>query len=109
MKVFDTDAHVEESEETFAALQGRKFGDSAPRVIAGERRAFWLIEGRTFPRLAGKGVHTFGSPHLRREAGHVDAERRARIESQGIRGPKGGPSHKGHTGNGGSGGFPSMV
>src|SRR2546423_4305932 len=86
--VFDTDAHVEESEETFAALQGGKFGDAAPRVIAGERRAFWLIEGRTFPRLAGKGVHTFGSPHFKREAGHVDPERRARVESQELRDPQ---------------------
>ncbi len=86
--VFDTDAHVEESEETFAALQDRpEFAGAAPRVIEGERRAFWLIEGRTFPRLAGNGVHTFGSPHARRAAGHVDAERRARVESQELRDP----------------------
>jgi len=83
--VFDSDAHVEESEETFAPLHGN---EHAPRVIAGEQRAFWLIEGRTFPRLAGKGVHTFGSPHLRRDAGHVDPERRARVESQELRDPK---------------------
>jgi predicted TIM-barrel fold metal-dependent hydrolase len=89
VKAFDSDAHVEESEETFAALQGRdEFGDAAPRVIAGEKRAFWLIEGRTFPRLTGYGVHTFGSPHLRREGGHVDPERRARVESQELRDPK---------------------
>src|SRR2546423_14595391 len=86
--VFDTDAHVEESEETFVALQGGGFGDAAPRVIAGERRAFWLIEGCTFPRLTGKGVHTFGSPHLKRDAGHVDPERRTRVESQELRDPK---------------------
>ena len=84
VKVFDTDAHVEESEETFASL-GERFGDSAPRVIEGAKRAFWLIEGRTFPRLSGSGVHTFGSPHIRREAGHVDPERRARVESQELR------------------------
>ena len=86
MKVFDTDAHVEECEETFASLHD--FGDSAPRVIEGARRAFWLIEGRSFPRLSGSGVHTFGSPHLRREAGHVDPERRARVESQELRDPR---------------------
>src|SRR3954462_12876707 len=108
MKVFDTDAHVEESEETFATLPGREFGDSAPRVIAGERRAFWLIEGRTFPRLAGKGVHTFGSPHLRREAGHVDAERRARIESQELREPKARLADMDHEGIDVSVVFPTM-
>ena len=85
MTVFDTDAHVEESEETFASLQGN---EQAPRVIAGTRRAFWLIEGRTFPRLAGKGVHTFGSPHLRGDGGQIDPERRARVESQELRDPK---------------------
>lgn len=89
MRVFDTDAHVEECEETFAALQDRpELAGAAPRVIEGERRAFWLIEGRTFPRLAGNGVHTFGSPHLRRAAGQVDAERRARVESQELRDPR---------------------
>lgn len=87
-EVFDTDAHVEESEETFAALAGRDaFAGAAPRVIEGERRAFWLIEGRTFPRLSGAGVHTFGSPHAKRAAGHVDPERRARVESQELRDP----------------------
>ena len=84
VKVFDTDAHVEESEETFASLDA----EDRPRVIEGAKRAFWLIEGRTFPRLSGKGVHTFGSPHVRREAGHVDPERRARVESQELRDPK---------------------
>jgi predicted TIM-barrel fold metal-dependent hydrolase len=88
VKVFDTDAHVEESEETFAPLQGREeFAGAAPRVIEGAKRAFWLIEGRTFPKLAGNGVHTFGSPHLKHAAGHVDPERRARVESQEMRDP----------------------
>lgn len=84
-EVFDSDAHVEESEETFAALAGR---EDAPRIIEGEKRAFWLIEGRTFPKLAGSGVHTFGSPHLKRAAGHVDPERRSRVESQELRDPR---------------------
>jgi predicted TIM-barrel fold metal-dependent hydrolase len=84
-EVFDTDAHVEESEETFAALAGR---EDRPRIIEGEKRAFWLIEGRTFPKLAGNGVHTFGSPHAKRAAGHVDPERRARVESQELADPK---------------------
>jgi uncharacterized protein len=81
VKVFDTDAHVEESEETFASLPG----ELRPRIIEGDKRAFWLIEGRTFPRLQGNGVHTFGSPHLRKE---FDPERRTRVESQELRDPK---------------------
>ena len=84
-EVFDTDAHVEESEETFAALAGR---EERPRIVEGEKRAFWLIEGRTFPKLAGNGVHTFGSPHAKRAAGQVDPERRARVESQELSDPK---------------------
>lgn len=80
MTVFDTDAHVEECDETFAALPA----DIRPRIIEGEKRAFWLVEGRTFPRLQGKGVHTFGSPHLRKD---YDAERRTRVESQELRDP----------------------
>ncbi|HYX65083.1 MAG TPA: amidohydrolase family protein [Burkholderiales bacterium] len=84
-EVFDTDAHVEESEATFAALAGR---EDRPRIIEGERRAFWLIEGRTFPKLSGSGVHTFGSPHAKRPEGHVDPERRARVESQELSNPK---------------------
>ena len=105
VKVYDTDAHVEESEETFASLEGE---DHAPRVIAGERRAFWLIEGRTFPRLAGKGVHTFGSPHLQREAGPVDPERRARVESQELRDPRARLADMDHEGIDVSVVFPTM-
>ena len=84
VKVFDTDAHVEESEETFASLAE----EERPKVIEGAKRAFWLIEGRIFPRLQGKGVHTFGSPPLKHASGHIDPERRARVESQELRDPK---------------------
>src|SRR5204863_4719803 len=77
-------APVEECEETFASLAE----EQRPKVIEGGKRAFWLIEGRTFPRLQGKGVHTFGSPHLKHASGHVDPERRARVESQELRDPK---------------------
>ncbi len=86
--VFDTVAHVEECQETFPALQGRpELAGAAPRIVEGEPRAFWLIEGRTFPRLGGSGVHTFGSPHLRMAAGQVDRERRSRVASQELRDP----------------------
>jgi len=86
--IFDTDAHVEESAETFAALQGREeFANSAPRVIEGQNRGLWLIEGKTFPKLTGRGVNTFGSPHLRKGPGYIDPERRARVESQEMNDP----------------------
>ncbi len=86
--IFDTDAHVEESEETFAALRGREeFAQSAPQIIEGHKRGFWLIEGKTFPKLTGKGVNTFGSPHIHRQAGYVDPERRTRVESQEMNDP----------------------
>lgn len=42
VKVFDTDAHAEESEETFESIANRlEFGDAAPQVIEGAKRAFW--------------------------------------------------------------------
>jgi hypothetical protein len=44
VRVFDTDAHLEESEETFATVQGREFGTarraslpaSGARFVGGE-------------------------------------------------------------------------
>ena len=76
--IFDTDAHVEESQETFANIEGgEEILDAAPKVVAGKKRGFWLIEGKHFPKLQGKGVNTFGAPHLRHEAGYIDPERRA--------------------------------
>lgn len=86
--IFDTDAHVEESQETFAGIKGSdEILEAAPRVIEGKRRGFWLIEGKLVPRLSGKGVNTFGAPHIRRQAGYVDPERRARVESQEMSDP----------------------
>jgi hypothetical protein len=88
MMVFDSDAHIEESEETFAQLGQRvELADSAPRIIEGNRRGFWLVEGRTFPRLSGRGVNTFGTPHLPRQGGGIDPERRSRVESQELTDP----------------------
>jgi predicted TIM-barrel fold metal-dependent hydrolase len=86
--IFDTDAHVEECQETFAGIAGGdEILDAAPRVIEGRKRGFWLIEGKLVPKLQGKGVNTFGAPHIRREAGYVDPERRARVESQELSDP----------------------
>ena len=39
VKVFDSDAHVEESEETFSSIKDLpEFADAVPRVIEGEKR-----------------------------------------------------------------------
>src|SRR5260221_2256734 len=84
VKVFDTDAHVEESEETFASIDAEDW----TRVIEGAKTAFWPIAGRPLPRVSGKGVHRFGSPHSRREAGPVGPGGRAGVESQELRDPK---------------------
>lgn len=67
--IFDTDAHVMESEETFAAV-GRdpKWAHIAPRIIEGTvfpdgpSRAFWLIESRVIPDILGKSASGFGTP-----------------------------------------------
>lgn len=86
--IFDTDAHVEESAETFAGIAvDDGLREAAPRVIEGSKSGFWLIGGKLVPRLSGKGVNTFGAPHIRRQAGYVDPERRARVESQELSDP----------------------
>ena len=69
--IFDSDAHVEENAETFRDLEGREeFMKSVPRITEGPNRAFWIIEGKIFPKLTGKGVFTFGTPHGPSEGEH---------------------------------------
>lgn len=86
--VFDSDAHVEEGAETFAALSGsEQFARSAPRITEGAKRAFWIIEGKVFPKLTGKGVFTFGSPHGPSEGEHADSARKTPRSSQEMTNP----------------------
>ncbi len=55
--VFDSDAHVEENTEIFAALEGREeFIKSTPCISEGPNRAFWIVEGKIFLKLTDKGV-----------------------------------------------------
>jgi predicted TIM-barrel fold metal-dependent hydrolase len=35
-----------------------------PDTIFGKNNAFWLIEGKVFPKLTGRGIHTFGTPPI---------------------------------------------
>ncbi len=63
MAVIDADAHVEEWAATFSD----KYLDPAyrarrPEVIATEKRVHWLIDGHIFPRFAGPGAHSLGTP-----------------------------------------------
>ena len=86
--VFDSDAHVEENAETFSALlEKEEFAKSRPRIIEGETRAFWLIEGKVFPKLTGKGVFTFGTPHGPSEGEHADLARKTPRGSQEMTDP----------------------
>ena len=70
MKIIDADAHVEECAETWTFLD-QEFFVQRPLPIRidtdtpyGRNNAFWLIEGKVFPKLAGRGIHTFATPPI---------------------------------------------
>ena len=70
MKIIDADAHVEECAETWSFLD-QEFYRQRPLPIQidtdtpyGRNNAFWLIEGKVFPKLAGRGIHTFATPPI---------------------------------------------
>jgi len=86
--IFDSDAHVEENSQTFASLEHNdEFSKSMPRVTEGPARAFWWIEGKVFPKLTGKGVFTFGTPHGPSEGDQSDRARRTPRKSQEMTDP----------------------
>ncbi|HYU20295.1 MAG TPA: amidohydrolase family protein [Chloroflexota bacterium] len=63
MRVIDADAHVEESPATFAdPYWDPVFADRRPQVIQARESAYWLIDGRTWPRRTGRGAHHFATP-----------------------------------------------
>jgi predicted TIM-barrel fold metal-dependent hydrolase len=63
MPVIDADAHVEESPAAFAdPYWDAAFADRRPQVIQASESAYWLIDGRTFPRRTGRGAHHFATP-----------------------------------------------
>jgi predicted TIM-barrel fold metal-dependent hydrolase len=71
MQVVDADAHVEECEATWdyldAALRPeRPLPIALPMGVAGygDWNGVWLINGEVFPKRAGRGWHTFGTPPL---------------------------------------------
>ena len=87
--IFDADAHVEENSQTFASLEQREeFAKAVPRISEGPQRAYWLIEGKVFPKLTGKGVFTFGTPHGPSEGDLSDKARKTSRGSQEMTNPK---------------------
>ena len=63
MYVLDADAHVEESEATFAdAYLEPAYRDRRPQVVALGERAVWVIDDHIFPQRVGKGANTFATP-----------------------------------------------
>ena len=86
--IFDTDAHVQECAESFSALElPEGYAHRGPHIVKGPERGFWMIDGKLFPKLSGRGVNSFGTPYLQREGG-LDSPWKARIESQELRDPK---------------------
>ena len=63
MFVLDADAHVEESPATFADPHlDPDFAERRPAVVSDEQSAYWLIDGRAWPRRRGHGAHHFATP-----------------------------------------------
>jgi len=85
--IFDTDAHVEECLETFAGVASDpRWAKQAPAIVEGQGRAFWHIEGYIHPKIAGRGVYTFGTPH--KQGAGDDPARKASRASQELTTPQ---------------------
>ncbi len=68
MLVIDADGHVEESAAMFDSLEG-EYRKRRPLplgfdrdTVYGDANAVWLIDGKTYPKLSGKGGVTFLTP-----------------------------------------------
>ena len=68
MRVIDADAHVEECTETWKYLD-QEFYTQRPIPVTidkdtsfGVNNAFWLIEGKVFPKMVGPGAVIFATP-----------------------------------------------
>lgn len=86
--VFDTDAHVQESPETFNSITlPEGFSHRGPQVVIGAERGYWMIDGQLFPKLSGPGVNSFATPHIAKGDG-LNSPLKSRIESQELSDPK---------------------
>lgn len=70
MRVMDADGHVEESTEMFTSLEKEYYG-RRPLALGfdrdtayGDANAIWLIDGKIYPKLTGKGGVIFLTPTL---------------------------------------------
>ena len=68
--IIDADAHVEECVESWNFLD-KEFHKRRPLPVKieedtpyGVNNAFWFIDGRAYPKLAGRGLHTFATPPI---------------------------------------------
>ncbi|MFQ5934244.1 MAG: amidohydrolase family protein [Dehalococcoidia bacterium] len=68
--IIDADAHVEECAETWKFLD-QEFYPRRPLPVKiendtpyGTNNAFWFIDGQAYPKLAGRGLHTFATPPI---------------------------------------------
>jgi len=84
MKVIDADAHVEECIDTWKYLD-QEFYTNRPIPVTidkntsfGANNAFWLIEGKVFPKVVGPGATIFATP----TSSEVAQRKRASIGSQ---------------------------
>ena len=74
MTVLDADGHVEESQAMFSFLAKDCYPRRpiplgfAPDTIYGECNAVWLIDGKSYPKLTGKGGVRFVTPTLMERA-----------------------------------------
>ncbi len=74
MTVVDADGHVEEGLTMFSSLEAEYLGRRPlplafdRNTIYGDRNAVWLIDGKTYPKLSGKGGVTFLTPTVMESA-----------------------------------------
>lgn len=74
MKVVDADGHVEESVAMFECIEPEYYGSRPlalgfePGTVYGPNNAIWLIEGKAYPKLVGRGGVRFSTPTLMESA-----------------------------------------
>src|SRR5712691_3357663 len=62
-EVIDTDAHVEEWEETFSdSYLEEAFRARRPQIVTSDARPYWLVEDNVLPKLFGRGCYVFATP-----------------------------------------------
>ena len=68
--MIDADGHVEESTAMFSRLE-EKYYSRRPIALSfdrdtayGDHNAVWLIDGKTYPKVIGKGGVTYRTPTL---------------------------------------------